>query len=69
MPDHLIKSLQARRIALGMSYAALSRRSGIARPNCSRILRGKQTPRLETVRRIARALNVEITATPTGAEP
>lgn len=61
--------LAARRIAhrvkevrrsLGLTASALSARSGIRRPNISRLERGKHVPNLETLERLADALGVPV---------
>jgi transcriptional regulator with XRE-family HTH domain len=54
----LISQIKSRRRKMGMSIAELSRRSGVPRPNISRIERGLADPRLSTVERILAALDL-----------
>lgn len=44
----------------GVSMAELSTRTGIAAPNISNFVKGKNTPNLDTLERIAEALDVPV---------
>jgi transcriptional regulator with XRE-family HTH domain len=59
-----VESLRKRRRLAGMSMAELSRRSGIPRPNISRIERGLVDPRLSTVERLLGALGLQLDVVP-----
>lgn len=48
------------RMEQGLSIAELSRRSGLLRPNLSRLEHGKHEPSLETLERIANGLDVPL---------
>lgn len=50
-----------------MSIAELSRRSGVPRPNISRIERGLVDPRLSTVERLLTALDLQLSVAPRSA--
>lgn len=56
--------LADRRREAEMSIAELSRRSGVPRPNISRIERGLVDPRLSTVERLLAALDLQLTVEP-----
>jgi transcriptional regulator with XRE-family HTH domain len=51
-------AIRERRRALGLSQDALAERSGLDRLNVGRIERGERSPRLDTLARIADALDV-----------
>jgi len=48
------------RLHLGLSQSELSRRTGIARPNLSRVESGKHSPNMETIGRISQGLKVNL---------
>jgi len=52
------------RLERGFSVTELSRRSGIPRPNLSRIERGLVNPRVSTVERLLAALDLELDIVP-----
>ena len=56
----IILNLSKRRREVGMSIADLSRRTGIPRPNISRIERGLVDPRLSTIERLLAALTLRL---------
>jgi transcriptional regulator with XRE-family HTH domain len=56
----IILELSKRRRQAGMSIAELSRRSGVPRPNISRIERGLVDPRLSTIERLLAALTLRL---------
>ncbi|MGQ0550864.1 MAG: helix-turn-helix domain-containing protein [Armatimonadota bacterium] len=63
--EHLAVQRVARRLkevrtSLGLTASAVAARSGIRRPNISRIERGKHAPSLETLERLADALGVPV---------
>jgi transcriptional regulator with XRE-family HTH domain len=60
----IILELSKRRRHVGMSIAELSRRSGVPRPNISRIERGLVDPRLSTIERLLAALTLGLDVTP-----
>jgi transcriptional regulator with XRE-family HTH domain len=60
----LSQELRNTRLALGLTLADVSTRTGIAAPNLSRIERGDIDPRWSTVERLTRALNLSITLQP-----
>ena len=60
----IILNLSKRRREVGMSIADLSRRSGIPRPNISRIERGLVDPRLSTIERLLAALTLRLEVAP-----
>jgi ribosome-binding protein aMBF1 (putative translation factor) len=51
--------IRAARCGRGMTQLELSTATGIRRPNIARLERGGNTPTIETLQRIARALNVD----------
>jgi transcriptional regulator with XRE-family HTH domain len=52
--------LESRRRSLGVSFAALSERTGISAPTLKRIFSGKVSPALDKIQSIAGVLGVEI---------
>ena len=60
----IILNLGNRRRQLGISIAELSRRSGVPRPNISRIERGLVDPRLSTIERLLAALTLRLAVAP-----
>ena len=60
----IIPNLGNRRRQLGISIAELSRRSGVPRPNISRIERGLVDPRLSTIERLLAALTLRLAVAP-----
>jgi transcriptional regulator with XRE-family HTH domain len=53
--------LELRRVQLGMSKAAVAKRSGVSLPTVDRILAGReQSPRVANIQAIAAALGVEV---------
>jgi transcriptional regulator with XRE-family HTH domain len=52
--------LESRRRSLGISFAALSERTGISAPTLKRIFSGKVSPTIDKIQTIARVLGVEI---------
>lgn len=54
--------VRALREAAGLTQGELARRTGIHRPNIARIESGRHMPSLDTVVRIARALDVQPSA-------
>lgn len=55
-----IKLLAERREALGMSMKAVATRAGLSHTMISRVERGLRKPTLDTLLRIAGAMNVEL---------
>jgi len=53
--------LRALRLAAGLTQAELARRTGIHRPNIARVEKGRHTPSLETIARLASAIGVPTT--------
>jgi transcriptional regulator with XRE-family HTH domain len=64
MMTTVIREIGRRRRLMGMSTAELSRRSGIPRPNISRIERGLVDPRLSTLGRLFAVLGLRLDVTP-----
>ncbi|TVQ32435.1 MAG: XRE family transcriptional regulator [Phycisphaeraceae bacterium] len=60
----LTESIRKAISASGESRYAISKRSGLAESQLSRLVRGLNTPSLETVERIAEALDMEIILRP-----
>ncbi|MDK1009881.1 MAG: helix-turn-helix transcriptional regulator [Actinomycetota bacterium] len=60
MMTGILQILGQQRRDQGMSLAELARRSGIPRPNLSRIERGLTDPRVSTVERMMSALDLQI---------
>lgn len=56
------RRLKELRAGLGLTASEVAARSGIRRPNISRIERGKHAPSLETLERIADALGIPVAA-------
>lgn len=56
----LARRVKEVRTRLGLTASAIAARSGIRRPNISRIERGKHVPSLETLERLADALGVPV---------
>ncbi|GMQ99159.1 MAG: hypothetical protein BMS9Abin17_1725 [Acidimicrobiia bacterium] len=55
----LSEQIREERLRRGMTLAVLSRKSGIAQPNLSRIENGVTDPRWSTVERILEALGID----------
>jgi transcriptional regulator with XRE-family HTH domain len=60
----IVCKLSKQRRQVGMSIAELSRRSGVPRPNISRIERGLVDPRLSTIERLLAALTLRLDVVP-----
>lgn len=58
--NELIAALITRRKELGISEAALSRKTGIERRYLGRVLQGKHIPSLEVYRKICEAMGMTI---------
>ena len=57
----MVARLKARRIAKGLSLADLSARTGIAKPNLSRLENNQRSaPTLETLHRYAQAMGMAV---------
>jgi DNA-binding phage protein len=57
----IVDALKARRLSQGLSLAEVARKSGIAKPNLSRLENGSHAvPTLDTLDRYARALGMTI---------
>jgi DNA-binding Xre family transcriptional regulator len=57
----IVQALRAQRLSQGMSLSALARKSGIAKPNLSRLENSAQSaPNLDTLERYARAVGMSI---------
>ena len=48
------------RLQKKMSQAELAKKTGIAQSNIARLIRGNQNPTVQTLSRVARALNVKL---------
>lgn len=60
----IYSQLRRTRLAKGLTLNELSRRTGIAQPNLSRLERGRVDSRLSTLLTVAAALDLSITLTP-----
>ena len=56
----IIENIKSLRNDKGYSIAELSKKAGIKRPNLSRLENGKHVPSLETIIKIANALDVTV---------
>ena len=57
----IVERLKTRRLSQGMSLAVIARKSGIAKPNLSRLENNEHmTPTLDTLERYARAVGMTI---------
>jgi transcriptional regulator with XRE-family HTH domain len=54
------ENLESRRRSLGVSFAALSERTGISTPTLKRIFSGKVSPAIDKIQSIAGVLGVEV---------
>jgi ribosome-binding protein aMBF1 (putative translation factor) len=59
--------IRAARLALGMTQLDLATATGIRRPNVARLERGRNTPTIETLQRVAEALCVSVVSLVSGA--
>jgi DNA-binding XRE family transcriptional regulator len=59
--------IRAARLALGMTQLDLATATGIRRPNVARLERGRNTPTIETLQRVAEALCVSVASLVSGA--
>ncbi|HEY3248122.1 MAG TPA: helix-turn-helix transcriptional regulator [bacterium] len=57
---HIGRRIRELRQAKGLTANELARRSGVLRPNVSRLEGGKHVPTIDTLERIARALHVSL---------
>ena len=65
----MLADLKSRRLAQGMSLSALSRATGIAKPNLSRLENSPHsTPTLDTLERYARAVGMTVRVNLTAAD-
>jgi DNA-binding XRE family transcriptional regulator len=55
------------RAAIGMTQLELATATGIRRPNVARLERGRNTPTIETLQRVADALGVSVASLVSGA--
>jgi len=60
MKEKLISSLSEIRDTSGITYEVLSQKTGIDRSNLIKIFSGKANPTINTLSKIAKALNVEL---------
>jgi len=61
MARDIVRKLKERRVGLGVSLADLSERTGIAKPNLSRLENNERSsPTLETLHRYAAALGMTV---------
>jgi DNA-binding phage protein len=68
--DRIVRTIEDRRVALGLSKAELARRIGVHPEAIRRLLSGNHAnPTLSTVVSLASALELDIVAVPTGTEP
>ena len=67
--DRIVRTIEDRRIALGLSKAELARRIGVRPEAIRRLLSGHHAnPTLSTVVSLASALELDIVAVPAGTE-
>jgi transcriptional regulator with XRE-family HTH domain len=62
MPVSFARRLRELREAAGLSQYELAKQSGVSKQALSKLERGERQPSWETVRKLARALNVSVAA-------
>jgi transcriptional regulator with XRE-family HTH domain len=62
MPVSFAQRLRELREAAGLSQYELARRSGVSKQALSKLEKGERQPSWETVRKLARALDVSVAA-------
>lgn len=63
LPETLAANLKRELVARGISQTELARRCGVAPPRISEILRAEHSVTLETVERLAKALDSQLAPT------